>query len=483
MSENKLKPPSRQQAKEKRPSALSLLFTAKDPAQRREAGHRVTTFVSAAALCVMCVLSFAIPLRPTYSESELRTLSEFPTPTWESVMSGEFFSGIDTWFADTFPLRDRFIALSSALESLYGYQSTVIHGDVQQGDEIPDAPLPPPVIDTPDVLPDDTEETPVVPELPELPEIPELDPEAKVETLGALLVVDDAAYEYYNFVASTAADYIATVERAAASLAGEANVYNILIPNSMDICVPESVRAKITTSSQRDAIDYFYASYSDNVTAVDIYPTMLRHSVDGEYLYFRTDHHWTALGAYYAYCDFMEATGGKAADLETDFTEHVFDGFTGSFVRETNNAAMKANPDTVYAYEPKSTNSLTIHWEDGAVTPYNIITDVTNWGASSKYASGFIGGDNPLSVIENPNITDGSSIVLVKESYGNCFAPFLVESYQYVYVVDFRYYNDTQSGTLADLVREKGIDDVLFLNSISTTRSDGLVRQLAYFVG
>ena len=117
------------------------------------------------------------------------------------------------------------------------------------------------------------------------------------------------------------------------------------------------------------------------------------------------------------------------------------------------------------------------------MTPYTIITDVSTWGASSKYASGFIGGDNPLSVIENPNITDGSSIVLVKESYGNCFAPFLAESYQYVYVVDFRYYNDTQSGTLIDLVREKGIDDVLFLNSISTTRSEGLIGQLARFVG
>ncbi|MBQ3103359.1 MAG: hypothetical protein IJC58_03635 [Oscillospiraceae bacterium] len=473
--------PQRRLKTEKRPSALRELFTAKDPGQRREAGYRITTFVAAAALCLMAVLSFALPLRPTYSESELRTLSQFPTPTWESVMSGEFFSGVDTWFADTFPLRERFIALSASLESLYGYQSTVIHGDVQQGDEIPDAPAKPPIIiDEPDQVPEDT---PAVPELPPLPEIPELDPAAKVETLGALLVIDDAAYEYYNFVASTATDYITTVERAAASLAGDANVYNILIPNSMDICVPESVRAKITTSSQRDAINYFYGSYSDNVKTVDIYDTMLRHSVDGEYLYFRTDHHWTALGAYYAYCDFMAAAGGEAADLKTDFTEHIFEGFTGSFVRETNNAAMKENPDTVYAYEPKSTNTLTVHWADGAVTPYNIITDVSNWGASSKYASGFIGGDNPLSIIENPNITDGSSIVLVKESYGNCFAPFLAESYQYVYVVDFRYYNDTQSGTLADLVREKGIDDVLFLNSISTTRSDGLVRQLARFVG
>ena len=460
--------------KKENKAPIAALFTAKDPADRRAAGHRLTVWVASIALGAMAILSFALPLRPTYSESELRSLAAFPAPTWETVMNGEFFSGIDTWFADTFPLRERFISLSASLESLYGYQSTVIHGDVQQGDEIPDAPL---------ENGDEESGEDDIPEVPPAPVIPELDPAAKVETLGALLVVDDAAYEYYNFVAETANNYITTVERAAALLAEDANVYNILIPNSMDICVPESVRAQLTTSSQRQAMDYFYGSFSENVHSVDIFDTMLRHSVDGEYLYFRTDHHWTALGAYYAYCDFMTAQGKTPADLATDFTEYVFEGFTGSFVRETNNAAMKANPDTVYAYAPKSTNELTIHWKDGAVTPYTIITDVSAWGASSKYASGFIGGDNPLSVIENPNITDGSSIVLVKESYGNCFAPFLAESYQYVYIVDFRYYNDTQSGTLMDLVREKGIDDVLFLNSISTTRSDGLVGQLARFVG
>ncbi|MBR4869200.1 MAG: hypothetical protein IKU12_00290, partial [Oscillospiraceae bacterium] len=368
MPKTTLKPEKKNKAR------LTALFTAKDPADRRAAGHRLTTITASAALCAMALLSFALPLRPDYSESELRSLAEFPTPTWETVMNGEFFSGIDTWFADTYPLREQFISLSASLESLYGYQSTVIHGDVQQGDDIPDAPLAPSEDDTP--------------ELPPPPVIPELDPAAKIETLGALLVVDDAAYEYYNFVASTANNYITTVERAAALLPEDTNVYNILIPNSMDICVPESVRAQLTTSSQRQAIDYFYKSYSANVNTVDIFDTLLRHSVDGEYLYFRTDHHWTALGAYYAYCDFMEAMGKTPASLETNFTEHVFEGFTGSFVRETNNAAMKENPDTVYAYEPNSTNAITIHWADGAVTPYTIVTDVSTWGASSKYASG-----------------------------------------------------------------------------------------------
>ena len=54
---------------------------------------------------------------------------------------------------------------------------------------------------------------------------------------------------------------------------------------------------------------------------------------------------------------------------------------------------------------------------------YNIITDVSDWNKSSKY-SAFIGGDNPYSQIHNPERTDGSSCVVIKESFGNAFVPF-----------------------------------------------------------
>lgn len=490
---------------------------------RRSAGSRLSVWLAGAFLAVMTLLAFCIPLRPVYSEQELRNLTEFPAPSASTVLDGAFFSDINTWFADTFPFREQYVQLSARIEQLHGFRSGggVIHGDVEQGDEIPTVPAgdqsggssggagpeasssgkTPPEVgsssgETPPEVGSSSGETP--PEVgsssgdtpPETgssseapPEIPDIDPDAKVETLGAVLIIDDAAYEYYNFKSDAAAHYIKVINRAASQLDGIANVYNMIVPNSMDICVPESIRSKINTSDQRKAIDYFYSSYDSGVTTVNAYDALLRHSVEGEYLYFRTDHHWTALGAYYAYLEFAKQAGFTAADLNTDFTEHIFDGFQGSFCRETNSTALKNNPDTVYAYEPVDTNDITIHWADGTESGYHIITDVSSWAATSKYSSTFIGGDNPYSVIENPNITDGSSIVLIKESYGNCFAPFLVESYQYVYVVDYRYYNDVESGTLTDLVKSKGIQDVLFLNTINTTRSDSLITLLDGFIG
>ncbi|MCD7857155.1 MAG: hypothetical protein LUG55_05040 [Clostridiales bacterium] len=495
--------------------------------RKQRGGAHLTIWLAGIFLTVMTLLAFCIPLRPTYSELEQRNLATFPTPTVSTVLNGAFFTDVSSWFSDTFPLRERFMKLNNAMQSGFGIQSTQIHGTVQQGDEIPTVPdgsssgngssgataaeaqsstvqpeqsdvssatepeqsdtssaaEPEQTADSSQAAPEQQPDSSAQPEEEESVAIPELDPDAKVETLGALLVIDDAAYEYYNFSTDRAKEYLSGINRAAEQLDGVANVYSMIVPSSMDICVPESVRSGINTSDQAKAIDYFYSSMDDAVTTVNVFDTLLTHSAEGEYVYYRTDHHWTALGAYYAYCEFASAAGRPVADLEGDFEEHVFGGYLGSFYRETNSSAMKANPDTVYAYEPVDTNTITIHWKDGTVWDYNIITDVTDWAATSKYASAFIGGDNPYSVIENPNITDGSSILLVKESYGNCFAPFLVESYQYVYVVDYRYYNDTESGTLLDLVKEQNIQDVLFLNTISTTRAENLIAELQQFIG
>lgn len=85
----------------------------------------------------------------------------------------------------------------------------------------------------------------------------------------------------------------------------------------------------------------------------------LKHSVDGEYLYFRTDHHWTALGAYYAYEQFCTDSGQTPVALD-QFKEVKYDNFQGSFYRDTKSAALGEHPDTVCAYIPPSTNDITI---------------------------------------------------------------------------------------------------------------------------
>lgn len=113
-----------------------MAMRAKKEYRRGAAGKALLFF---AALLIAMVVSLIIPLRPTSSAQEKREhLTPFPEFSFSSLMSGEYFRGIDLWFADTFPGRDRFFDLNKHIRSLYGIQSVEIHGEISQGDDIPD---------------------------------------------------------------------------------------------------------------------------------------------------------------------------------------------------------------------------------------------------------------------------------------------------------------------------------------------------------
>ena len=109
---------------------------------------------------------------------------------------------------------------------------------------------------------------------------------------------------------------------------------------------------------------------------------------------------------------------------------------------------------------------------------WNIISDVTNWKASTKYST-FAGADNPIAVFTNPDVTDGSVCVIVKESYGNALLPYLVDHYSTIYEIDYRYW----TGSLVDFAREKDADDLIFANNLSMIRSNLLIGKLAGIAG
>ena len=115
------------------------------------------------------------------------------------------------------------------------------------------------------------------------------------------------------------------------------------------------------------------------------------------------------------------------------------------------------------------------HIEDSRGIQYDspVIYDETNAAAGLKY-SAFIAGDNPYTEIVNNELTDGSSCIVVKESFGNAFVPFLVDHYQTIYVVDYRYW----TGSISELAAEKGVQDVIFVNNLSMIRNKSLVGKL-----
>ena len=138
---------------------------------------------------------------------------------------------------------------------------------------------------------------------------------------------------------------------------------------------------------------------------------------------------------------------------------------------------MKSNPDYVEAFIPTGTNIAVLYDKNGNVEDADYRVVFPKISKPNKYLC-FLGGDHPLVEIHNPKIKNGSSIVVVKESYGNAFVPFLVDSYEYVYVIDYRKW----SGDLADFVIDKGIDDVLFLNVVSNTSTSERLKELSAII-
>ena len=288
----------------------------------------------------------------------------------------------------------------------------------------------------------------------------------------AVYRVGDAGYEMYTYVDSTAKKYADNVNAVADALAGKATVYMLPVPLSSGISLPDELYGKDIFADQKDAEQKIIGYMNGNVKSVALYDALMAHRT--EYVYFRTDHHWTATGAYYAYEQFCKAKGITPTPLSS-YTVDEYDGFLGTFYRDSNqNAEMAANPDKVVAYHPLSTEA-TLDYVDnnGQTLRGKIIYDESDAPASLKYGT-FITGDNSYSVINNPDVTDGSSCVVVKESFGNAFVPFLTDHYQTIHVIDYRYWK----GSLSQFVTENNVQDVLFVNNLSAIRSTALVGYL-----
>lgn len=429
----------------------------------------VQMILPSAVLVIFCIIGLAFFARPERSESEKRELTKFPEFTWEAFWSGEYTDQISLWYSDTYPLREGMISANDAIKALYGVRGQQISTGNNVGDEIPDGPMVP--AGDIDESTDGEQQTDNSDENNN--ESNNNNGSETGEQMGAFYVKGDTAYELYHFNQSNSERYASLINSAAQELDGKATVYDVIIPLSYTFALSDSERESIGASDGIKAVNYMYSGMSDKVRAVNICDNLAAHK--DEYLYYRTDHHWTALGAYYAYESFCSVKGIDPTPLSS-YEKLSFEGFLGTLYSDTKAQALKNHPDTVEAFVPIGTNSIVVTERNGQTSTYQIVnknTDSWYQNAASKYNC-FIAGDNPISEIHNPEKTDGSSVVVVKESFGNAFVPFLVDSYEYVYVLDYRYYD----GSLYDLVDEKDIDDVIFVNNVIATATSARLNEM-----
>lgn len=296
----------------------------------------------------------------------------------------------------------------------------------------------------------------------------------KPVSYGSTYVIGTSAFETYSYQKLQAQKYAAGINQLAEDLKGISQVTTILVPLSSGITLPDQYWEQFQIQQQYETIESISGMLSSDVNFVDIYHNLMLHRK--EYLYFRTDHHWTALGAYYAYEEFCRSKGMTAALLE-QYEIRRYEGFVGSLYTETKLEQLKQNPDTIIAYEPLSDCEMTYSTIYDKVLKGDVLADGDTIPMESKYCV-FIHGDSPYADIHNKEKQDGSTCIVVKESFGNAFIPFLTEQYEHVIVIDYRHW----SGNLVKLAEEQQAEDVIFINNLFATQNQYLLGKILQVV-
>jgi len=412
---------------------------------RNNAGHAFATLSFFAVLVAVGALSVFLP-KPTFSALENRDLEPAPKLSVKALFFEHLPDGVSSWYSDTFPAREKLVGAASSVRGLFGVSRASIHfglGSLQdfeeEDDEEPD--------DVPAAEPD---EDFTVPEAP--------DQEGEIK--AGLLVLGDTVLELYGFSSRSLTRYANIVNRFARTYGIPTGV--LVTPTNVAFKLP--ARYKSMSNDQQQALEFLGDLLGEDINNVWVYDTMARHS--GEYIYFRTDHHWTGLGAYYAYAQFCKSRGLPCDPIESYETmEHH--PYLGSFYRSVGgDAKMKANPDTVTVYRVKVPYEMRCQTKDGRELQIFLSQPPEALANTEEKYIAFGAGDYPYNKIITENST-GRKLMLIRESYAAAFTPFLLENYDEIHIVDFRYYK----GDIGKLIRDTGVTEALFLNYITAAGS------------
>ncbi len=414
--------------------------------------------VIAASFIFMFVFTVCLP-RTTVSSYSI--LNEAPEFSFESLFSGQYFKGFTSYFTDTVFGRDKLVDYEARIRTLYGIQEEqkeiIIYEEeenkgedigtssTETSDDISD-------ISTPADSSNVSDETSSGGDNEKLP--PEMS--------GSVLVVGDRAMEVYygNKGGALAKSYADTISAFAKKYNGNVNVYSMVIPKSSAYYLEQAKGYEDKALNNKIDIDAISDYLSDEVIDVNVYNILGQHA--NEEIFARSDHHWTALGAYYAASVFADKAGVAMDDI-SKFEEIRRKGYLGTYYSWSNNhPALQNNPEDFIAYYPDADYEVTYYSRTDLKSDPFVHKKGFFWTIGDKHKSSwystFINGDAYSLKAVSKDCKNGRKLLLVKDSYGNALAPYMLEGFEEVYIIDARFYERT----LADTVEEFGITDVLF---------------------
>lgn len=364
-------------------------------------------------LLIVLPIAMAFSKKETKSDMENRTLATFPKFSIQSVRDKSFMNGFESYISDHFIGRIKWIELKVDTELLIGKK------------EINN------IYITDNMLLEKLQE-------PNYPEI-----NKSVDAINNLAERFKNP-EYYVLVAPTSA-----------------GIYLDKLPNN----APQ-------VQQKEAVIDYIYGSLSDNITSIDVYNNL--YASKDEYIYYRNDHHWTSLGAYYAYNTAIQKLGFTPIPYSKFNIEHASDDFKGTFYSKSLYNGIKADTIDIYTMDKsKGIQSMVVN--DGtSETTFDTLYDRSYLDTKDKYGT-FLSENNPIVTVKT-NIQNDKKILIIKDSYANSVVPFLAEHYSEITILDLRYIGITSE----NIVNINDYNQVLFLYNASTIAQDENLKKMDY---
>ena len=361
-------------------------------AQRKRNHNVLLAFVFILLILVFFIINLCVKDKE-FSDAENRSLAQKPQFTFSTLADGSYFSGLTAHYADQFFARDGWMSMKLREDTLLG----------------------------------------------------------RKESGGVYLCENDQLLSKPE--APNAESLAATVE-AIKSFSSEnagLNINMMVIPSAATV-LSESLPKNAPVRDQFSDIQELETQLAGSVRFMDAITPLVAHK--DEYIYYKTDHHWTTLGAYYTFMATAADMGifGNAVSYDV---YPVTDSFEGTL--SSKSGSHKAL-DTINIYAPTNSNvQYYVSYPDGreicSIYSSNCLQE------KDKYTV-FFGGNHSIVEIHTTANND-KNLLLFKDSYANSFVEFLIPHYESIIMIDPRYYYDS----INSIINNQGITHVLFLYS------------------
>lgn len=366
-----------------------------------------------ATIFVLALIFLFSPSRQ-FSELENRYLQAEPKLTWDNLISKQFAEEAETFVTDHFPLRGQWVWAKSLSEQLR----------LQQ------------------------------------------------ENNGIYKGKDGYLFEKFTKPDPARIAQYADAVKGFAAANPDAELTFLLAPTSIGV-YPDKLPWKAPSASQnqvnKEAGERLQGPA--NLTFMNGFNVLMPHA--SEEIFYRTDHHWTTLGAYYAYEAYAKQMGWKPHSMSDYTVKTVSDSFLGSY--HTRGQFSLTKPDVLQVFLPKQPVATSVYVADTG-TAMKSLYDESYLNKKDKY-SYFLGGVHALMTLTS-DIPEGEEdldkLLVIKDSYAHSVLPFLAQHVKELHVVDMRYYN----GSISQYRRDNGISHTLMLFNTATFSENNEILKL-----